>query len=77
LKQWKIDLMAARTQWIEGARTDQDRVDRNKPDFLKYLDKSGRQADFRAGQAAFNRTPMRSSSGLFPLRFYRVEYLFQ
>jgi integrase len=49
LKQWKIDLMAARTQWIEGARTDQDRVDRNKSDFLKYLDKSGRQADFHGG----------------------------
>jgi hypothetical protein len=41
--------MAARNKWIEAAKTDKDRVERNKSDFLNYMDKAKRQADFHGG----------------------------
>src|SRR5258706_2432790 len=49
LKQWTIDLMTAREQWVSEASSEADRVRRSKSDFLKYMDRSGRQADFHGG----------------------------
>ncbi len=44
----KKDLAAARKQWIEDAKTDAEKEQRKRSDFLRYEDSAGKFADFHA-----------------------------
>ncbi len=47
-KMFRRDLEAARAAWIEAARSDSERQQREQSDFLKYLDADGRVVDFHS-----------------------------
>ncbi len=47
------DLAAARALWIDEAANDKEHQDREKSDFLKYRDSSGRFADFHSLRHTF------------------------
>ena len=47
------DLKAARDTWVEEAGGDAERKVREESDFLRYVDDSGRFADFHALRHSF------------------------
>jgi len=47
------DLDAARRKWISEAESDDERLRREKSDFLKYLDSQNRYADFHSNRHTF------------------------
>ncbi len=47
------DLQSARAKWIEEAKTDEEKQERELSDFLKYKDSQGRFADFHANRHTF------------------------
>jgi len=49
----RLDLQAARTQWIEEADSEQERAEREGSDFLTYCDRAGRYADFHSHRHTF------------------------
>ena len=52
-KMMRLDLAAAREAWLKGAETNNERVKREKSDFLRYKDGHGRYADFHANRHTF------------------------
>jgi hypothetical protein len=44
----KQDLESARAAWIDDAKTEAERHDREESDFLCYRNHDGKQADFHA-----------------------------
>ncbi len=50
---FRDDLRAARAKWIEQAKTDAERQERERSDFLAYRDASGRVVDFHATRHTF------------------------
>ena len=49
----RADLQAARTAWREEAEAPDERAERNRSDFLAYVDHAGRYADFHALRHSF------------------------
>ncbi len=47
-KMLRSDLAAARTKWLEAARTDAERTERERSSFLEIADGAGRELDFHA-----------------------------
>jgi len=52
-KMMRLDLLAARTKWIEEAKEAQERRQREKSDFLAYCDHHGLYADFHSTRHLF------------------------
>jgi len=52
-KMIKRDMAIARDIWLEEAETEEKRLEREKSDFLKYIDSEGRYADFHALRHTF------------------------
>jgi site-specific recombinase XerD len=52
-KMMKTDLAVARANWLQESKTDKERIDRERSDFLKYRDAQGRFADFHANRHSF------------------------
>ncbi len=52
-KMMKLDLEAARAAWLEESKTDEERQERERSDFLKYKDSQNRFADFHANRHTF------------------------
>jgi integrase len=52
-KMMKLDLDAARKQWLEQAPTKQERRQREQSDFLAYCDHAGKYADFHSCRHLF------------------------
>ena len=52
-KMMQIDLEAARKAWVKDAKTDAERTQREASDFLLYVDRNGRFADFHATRHTF------------------------
>jgi len=52
-KMMRLDLEAARNQWIDEVKTAEEKADRERTDFLKYEDSRGKFADFHANRHTF------------------------
>jgi hypothetical protein len=52
-RSFRLDLDAARTNWIAKAETDAERERREKSDSLRFKDSDGRVADFHATRHTF------------------------
>ena len=52
-KMMQRDLEAARKAWIKAAKSDQENVEREKTDFLAYVNHAGRYADFHSCRHLF------------------------
>ena len=49
----RLDLERARAVWIKEAKTDEERVQRERSGFLQYCDENGLYADFHANRHTF------------------------
>ena len=49
----QLDLEAARKAWIKEAKTDEEKLEREKSDFLAYVNHAGRYADFHSCRHLF------------------------
>ena len=52
-KMMQLDLKAARKEWLEEAKTSEEKASREKSDFLKYQDRNGLFADFHSNRHLF------------------------
>ncbi len=52
-KMMRLDLGAARVQWIKEAETAKEKEAREKTDFLSYCDENGQYADFHSNRHTF------------------------
>ena len=52
-KMMRLDLESARDTWIKEATTDEERLAREKSDYLCYRDEDGRYADFHSNRHTF------------------------
>jgi integrase/recombinase XerD len=52
-KMMQMDLESARTAWIKEAKSDEEKLEREKTDFLAYVTHAGRYADFHSGRHLF------------------------
>ena len=52
-KMMRIDLQSARDQWLDESKFEQERLEREKSDFLCYKDHQGHYADFHANRHTF------------------------
>jgi len=52
-KMIRLDLQAARKQWIEEADTERERAEREESDFLTYCNHAGLYADFHSNRHLF------------------------